>query len=311
MVTIADPHDTWLVASNGRTFDSDGAFSARDEIDWSETASAKIEAGDTVLLYGTRPISALTHQCRVLETGIPFDRVIDDREYWVDQQAFVTRRTRSWMRLRLEHTFDSVERQGLSLSALLEHGLKAAPQGRMHAPIEIQRLVERTLSARPIPDDATAELLPIDAGEADGFRAAIAAGQYAVDDRTATTKTRGSAQRAFAEVVKRNYGHRCAVTGITTRDFLVASHIVPWAADASIRLDPSNGICLSTLVDRAYDTGYLSIDEDRRVIIHADRLGRDEALLAYLLPFDGMTLASPSVAEPSADYLAARLRLPM
>ncbi len=43
-------------------------------------------------------------------------------------------------------------------------------------------------------------------------------------------------QRAFAKVVKDNYGWECAITGVKTREFLIASHIVPWADDETIDL---------------------------------------------------------------------------
>lgn len=302
-----DSSSVWLVASNGRVFDSDGAFAVHDEVDWSETALAGIQAGDVVLLYGTTPISALTHECRVVTTGIPFDEVIDDREFWRDQDAFVGRSARSWMRLRLERTFSDTERRSLSLAALLEHGLRSAPQGRMKAPERVQELVAGLVDRSALPsDDAVAETSPADPVQVDGFRRAIAAGEFAVEDRTVLSKTRWSAQRAFAEAVKRNYGHRCAVTGVRTREFLVASHIVPWADDTSIRLDPSNGICLSTLVDRAFDTGYLSIDESRRVVVHDERLAYDPELHALLARYHGQELATPSADLPRPEYLARR-----
>ncbi|RYZ88947.1 MAG: HNH endonuclease, partial [Proteobacteria bacterium] len=115
--------------------------------------------------------------------------------------------------------------------------------------------------------DAIAEALGSDPVEVEIFREKIGDGSYEVADSTATVKTRGSAQRAFAQAVKTNYGFQCAITGIETKDFLVASHIVPWSEDQSIRLDPSNGICLSLLVDRAFEKGQLLIDDDLTIRI--------------------------------------------
>ncbi|MBR7559829.1 HNH endonuclease, partial [Mycobacterium tuberculosis] len=83
--------------------------------------------------------------------------------------------------------------------------------------------------------------------QVEAFREQIKNKNYEVDDSYATAKTRGSAQRAFSEEVKKIYDFRCAITGIDTKDFLVAAHIVPWSQDKSIRLDPSNGICLSLI----------------------------------------------------------------
>jgi predicted restriction endonuclease len=79
-------------------------------------------------------------------------------------------------------------------------------------------------------------------------------------------------------VGKANYGNRCAITGITTRSFLIAAHVVPWSEDQSIRLDPSNGICLSLLVDRAFENGCLEIEDDYTIRIDWGRVGGDSEL---------------------------------
>ncbi|GAB2680864.1 hypothetical protein GCM10027194_11860 [Thalassiella azotivora] len=135
----------------------------------------------------------------------------------------------------------------------------------------------------------------------------IADADYAVQDATTTAKTRGSAQRAFAKAVKTNYNFRCAVTGITTREFLIASHIVPWADDESIRLDPQNGICLSTLVDRAFDSGYLTIDDAFTIRIDLARIAGDSSLAAVLAPHHGKKLSIPRHGGPSPEFLRRRL----
>ena len=161
----------------------------------------------------------------------------------------------------------------------------------------------------PVPtSDAAAETTgETDPDEIEDFHKKIEQKTFAVPDATATTKTRGSAQRAFADAVKKNYGFRCAITGITTRGFLVASHIVPWSEDQDIRLDPSNGICLSLLVDRAFEKGHLVIDDDLTIRIDWTRVGGDEALCKLLEPYDGKPLAKPKAAAPQAQYLQ-RLR---
>ena len=156
-------------------------------------------------------------------------------------------------------------------------------------------------------DDLVAESSATDEDEVDAFSAQADAGSYAVADHEATVKTRGSAQRVFADRVKSNYGWRCALTGITTREFLVASHIVPWSVDESIRLDPANGICLSTFVDRAFDIGYIRIHEDYTVHIDWELVGADEALKEALAPFDGRSLTLPSTSPPNPDLLRRRL----
>lgn len=157
--------------------------------------------------------------------------------------------------------------------------------------------------------DAAAETLEVSAEEVEEFRDKIKQKNYEVADSHSTVKTRGSAQRAFAEAVKTNYGFQCAITGIENKDFLVASHIVPWSVDQSIRLDPSNGICLSLLVDRAFEKGYLIIKDDLTTWVDWDKVGNDEALRDQLLPYDEQMMTVPKNHPPKLDYLQRRRAL--
>jgi hypothetical protein len=169
-----------------------------------------------------------------------------------------------------------------------------------------------TLESRfpPIPEgDAAAESLETDSEIVASYRKQIDQRNFEVPDATATVKARGNAQRAFAEVVKADYEHRCAITGMRTRDFLVAAHIVPWSKDQSIRLDPANGICLSLFVDRAFEKGYLTIEDDHTIRIDWARVGSDEVLKLLLEPHDGKKLTVPKRRKPKAEYLQRRRAL--
>lgn len=157
--------------------------------------------------------------------------------------------------------------------------------------------------------DAAAEAADIDPSEVEVFREQIEQKNYEVADSTATVKTRGSAQRVFSEAVKANYGYRCAVTGVATKDFLVASHIVPWSKDQSIRLDPSNGICLSLIIDRAFEKGYLEIDDDLTIRVNREKVGDDQALRSQLEPYDRQRLRAPEREAPQPVYLQRRRAL--
>ena len=170
----------------------------------------------------------------------------------------------------------------------------------------------QTLEARfpAVPQgDAAAETLEADPDEVEAFREQIEQKSYEVADSTATIKTRGSAQKAFAGAVKANYEYRCAITGIVTKEFLVASHIVPWSEDQSVRLDPSNGICLSLLVDRAFEKGHLLIEDDLTIRIDWGRVGDDQALRSHLEPCDGQKLSAPAKGAPQPKYLQRRRAL--
>ncbi len=201
---------------------------------------------------------------------------------------------------------------GLFFDPSRNHGawLQPAP-----LPEEIATSVEgllKVLEARSpasAQGDAAAETFEVDPDEVAALRRQIQHKSYEVPDWTATTKTRGSAQRAFAEAVKANYGYRCAITGIMSKDFLVASHIVPWSEDASVRLDPSNGICLSLLVDRAFERGHLRIEDDLTIRIDWGKVGEDQQLRSQLEPYDGQKLSAPSQCTPMPGYLQRRRML--
>lgn len=166
---------------------------------------------------------------------------------------------------------------------------------------------ERTLRAGQ--DDLTAESAPVDLDLIESFDRRVDEGRFAVEDREVVARTRGSAQRTFATRVKRNYEWTCAVTGIRTPEFLVASHIVPWSEDPSIRLDPSNGICLSTFVDRAFDAGFLSITPTGMTRVRWENCGEDPSLHADLARLDAITLARPRDDVPDPEKLRRRLEL--
>lgn len=158
-------------------------------------------------------------------------------------------------------------------------------------------------------DDQSSEVGQTDGDQISEFKRRMATRDFAVDDSEITATTRGSAQRAFSERVKNNYGWKCAITGIRTRAFLVGSHIVPWSEDSSIRLDPSNGICLSTFVDRAFDAGFLEVTRDGLARVRWQNIEDDEALIAELSQIDGVTLAQPSADPPDPEKLLRRVEL--
>lgn len=62
----------------------------------------------------------------------------------------------------------------------------------------------------------------------------------------------------------------CAVTGMNIPSLLRASHIKPWAvASDRERLDVYNGFLLAPQLDLAFDQGYISFDEEGKIIISA------------------------------------------
>ncbi|MBP2660984.1 MAG: endonuclease protein [Firmicutes bacterium] len=127
------------------------------------------------------------------------------------------------------------------------------------------------------------------------------AGNYSVDDSFASQKVRGSSQRVFARAVKINYGYRCAITGISDPRYLIGSHIIPWAKDKDKRLNPRNGICLSILLDKAFDIGDITITPEFIVKIATSL--EDPLIRQFVGAFAGTKIKLPVRDCPDPDYL--------
>lgn len=74
-----------------------------------------------------------------------------------------------------------------------------------------------------------------------------------------TVRTR-LVQSFFRNAVLSSYNFTCAVCGIDLPELLTASHIIPWKQDIARRADPSNGLSLCSLHDRAFDRGFFTLD---------------------------------------------------
>lgn len=90
--------------------------------------------------------------------------------------------------------------------------------------------------------------------------------KYANTEKDRLIKTRLN-QEFFRLAALAAYNDKCAITGMKLKNFLVASHIVPWSKDKENRLNPHNGICLNSIHDKAFDKGYLTINNDYKVVI--------------------------------------------
>ena len=124
------------------------------------------------------------------------------------------------------------------------------------------------------------------------------------ETRIAEVKVRVN-QHFFRDMVLTNYDGKCALTGIDLSELLVASHIIPWAANEQERLNPANGICLSSLYDKAFDCGLISFQNDGHVIFSArlaSNVGKDY-YSRYFLPVKDSVLATPQKYELNPRFL--------
>jgi putative restriction endonuclease len=126
---------------------------------------------------------------------------------------------------------------------------------------------------------------------------------------TATVQVRVN-QARFRRSVLVSYNATCCMSGLRVPKLLVASHIVPWSMDTQNRLNPSNGLCLSALHDRAYDQGLITVLPDFTIRVgealrHAEL---DPFAQTSLAQCQGQPIRLPERFRPAPAFLEAHAR---
>ncbi|MFC1684995.1 HNH endonuclease [Pseudomonadota bacterium] len=112
-------------------------------------------------------------------------------------------------------------------------------------------------------------------------------------------------QTFFRNAVLSSYENRCALTGITVPQLLIASHIIPWSQNENRRADPTNGLCLNALHDKAFDCHLITFDEDCRLVVSSVLKKGDiqEFHSSNFADLEGTALAIPHRFAPDPQAL--------
>ena len=112
-------------------------------------------------------------------------------------------------------------------------------------------------------------------------------------------------QHFFRRAVISSYRGRCCMSGLSEPRLLIASHIVPWSKDKANRLNPSNGLCLSAIHDRAFDKGLITLTDDFKIIVSEELKRKNEPfVIEVLLPLNGRTIEPPERFAPQTEFIA-------
>lgn len=123
--------DCWIVSSNATYFHIDDCLREVGHVYWRQHINASV--GDKVYLYGTRPESRIKYLMEVMAVNLPFSDQMNDEKYWDSSQTYeVRKKYNRFMKLEFRKRITTPK---LTLSELLNHGLKAAPQ----SPIRISQ----------------------------------------------------------------------------------------------------------------------------------------------------------------------------
>lgn len=151
----------WIISANSNIYDHAASFKKRGYIDWRQ--SGNFQVGDIIYIYSTRPSSKVEYKCIVEKINIPFNKIADDKKFWIDKDEYYTSQKMLYNRLKLIKHIDSEE---LHLSKLKKHGLKAAPQGptrlideRVGVKIYIESVLKDSITDVVYPDEVHEENL--------------------------------------------------------------------------------------------------------------------------------------------------------
>ena len=125
---------------------------------------------------------------------------------------------------------------------------------------------------------------------------------YAGNMKTTKVEVR-IGQNFFRKSVLSAYNNTCCISGLSMPKLLVASHIVPWRVDASNRLNPSNGLCLSMLHDKAFDIGIITIQDDMTVMTSKTITSLDSFYGTTIKSYEGKEITQPDKFQPNLDFL--------
>ena len=85
-------------------------------------------------------------------------------------------------------------------------------------------------------------------------------------------------QGIFRDLLLKRY-NRCCLCGVENHTLLIASHIKPWAeSEPKEKLDVNNGFLMCPNHDRIFDKGYITFDDDGKIII-SDRLTENDRVV--------------------------------
>ncbi len=126
---------------------------------------------------------------------------------------------------------------------------------------------------------------------------------FSGETRVASTKQRVG-QAFFRRSVLSGYGGKCCISGVSDKRLLVASHIVPWSDEPSIRLHPGNGLCLSAIHDKVFDSYLFSLSDDLRIVLSPQLKSTKDAFLQQVFwALEGAPISLPDKFSPEPSFV--------
>ena len=107
-------------------------------------------------------------------------------------------------------------------------------------------------------------------------------------------------QGKFRDLLLKRYNNKCCLCGVKNQTLLTASHIKPWAdSEPKEKSDVDNGFLMCPNHDKLFDKGYITFDDDGKIII-SDRLTENNRVF---LNVDSKMHIEITLTEGNKKYL--------
>lgn len=229
---------------------------------------------------------------------LPFGR-LHSRNPEIIQLAKLIGRTADALAMKLvnfaslDPAITNTGRKGLKGASNLDREVLA----EFHADWENLALECSLLNAQLHKEKLVDAVIELDVAEQEGLE------DFTGETRRIVTEQRIK-QHFFRRAVLSSYRGRCCISGLSDARLLTASHIVPWSSDKINRLNPSNGLCLSAIHDKAFDRGLITISDDHEVILSEQLKRNDDAFVVKIfLPLEGRRIELPEKFIPNIAFL--------
>lgn len=124
-------------------------------------------------------------------------------------------------------------------------------------------------------------------------------------EKLVTVKQRVN-QSFFRQAVLTSYMNSCCITGLSSPELLIASHIKPWKeCDDSEKTNPQNGLSLNALHDKAFDRGFITVTPnfDIKISSKITDVCDGKTVNKFFRQYENCKITLPEKFLPSKEFL--------
>lgn len=241
----------WIILSNKheQNFDLDGALHDCG-VDWYKNNN-KIETGDIVYIYESRPEQYIKYKCIVTADRKTVSTFNDEKYGGPGPRASlgdISFETKLVYEFKNPVTLEELSKHGVSKKRIPV--MKETGKPEVFEFLEEYEAEERKSEDDYNPNQDTDMDFQVPPG----------------DEREVTVSERVH-QRVFREGLLRKYPH-CCLCSVTNPELLFASHIKPWDKSTSMeKTNLNNGLLLCPNHDKLFDKGFISFDSNGSILI--------------------------------------------